>query len=69
MFRRECHLSSVISQETDDGGKDEHHYEIDRMDPMQGDSGAHTVPEDKDDLEEEKKERKLNLSFDIIDGF
>ena len=39
------------------------------MDAGEGDFRAQTAPEDENGLEDKKKDRKLNLSFDIIDEF
>jgi hypothetical protein len=53
------HLPSIVTQERNDGGEENDEDEIDGMRYL----GLHTTPQEKDDFENEKKDRKLNLSF------
>jgi hypothetical protein len=53
------HLTSIVTQEGNDGGEDDYHNEIEGI----GYLGLRTTPEDEDDLENKKEDRKLNLSL------
>jgi len=68
-LRGKCHLASVISQKTNDGSEDERQDKIDEMDPVEENAWVQTTPEEENDLKDEQKNRKLNLSFDIIGEF
>jgi len=58
-FSGKGHLSSIVTQERNNGGEENDQYEIDWMRYL----GLKTTPEEEDDLENQKKDRKLDLSF------
>jgi len=58
-FNGKGHLASIITQNGNNGSEHDDHDEIDRI----GYLGLRTTPEDEDDLENKKKDGKLNLSL------
>jgi hypothetical protein len=58
-FGGKGHLTSIVAQERNDGGEKDNQNEIDGVKYL----GWRMTPEDEDDLQNKKKDRKLNLSL------
>ena len=65
----EGHLTSIITDQANQGGQHQHQDEIEGMDLPGGNRRAKASPEDEEDLKGEKQKGKLNLSSDERVGF